>query len=101
MSAADFLRPGASVWLLDRTRVRSGFGPQRVTVADVAEADGKLSFRTAGTRGWYDQRDAFATKSEAQLAWFERADAEYQHELARFNVIVRRLLAYRAHQGNY
>jgi hypothetical protein len=100
MSADSFIAPGARVWLLDRVRVRSGYGPQLVTVADVHRPnDQVLNFRTQGTRGWYTQTDAFATENEAKLAWFDRADAEYQRELSRFNTISRRLLAYQANRS--
>jgi hypothetical protein len=100
MSAdSSFVNPGAAVWLLDRARVRSGAGPQLVTVADVHRPNESIfNFRTQGTRGWYTRVDAFATENEAMLAWFERADAEYQKELARFNGIAQRLLAYQKHR---
>ena len=91
----SFIQPGATVWLLDRARVRSGAGPEEVVVAEVfPQPDGRLMFRTRGTRGMYGALQAFQTEGAARVAWQEQADAELMKEMARFNIISSRLSAW-------
>ena len=85
-----FIKPGAELWVLDRSRVRSGKGPRKAVVAEISSG----LFRAAGTRGWYAPREAFEHEHEAVAAWHEKATAEYHTERARYNRIVGRLMAW-------
>lgn len=86
----DFIKPGAEVWVLGRSRVRSGKGPRKAVVAEINNG----VFRTSGTRGWYSSREAYLTQVEATAAWHDQATAEYKTEQARYNKIANRLMGW-------
>ena len=85
-----FIKPGACVWVLPRSRIRSGEGPARATVAEIRDG----TFRAAGNRGWYGPRETFEHEPEAVCAWHELATSEYHTERARYNKIVNKLMAW-------
>lgn len=81
-------KPGTTVWLLDRKRVREGLGPSQVKLNSVSP----LGWcGVVGNRGTYHVSDLHETEAEARLAWAERAEAELASELARHNKIVAKL----------